>query len=148
MVSRDVNAAMEEWIIQNCNSDSITFLFEVRSPEPPLHYVSESVMKEAMGKCPPNKVMTIGSKEAGYEVYCQMEERRCLADIKPAAGNAQAYNQNQRAMNRYACTSTMQANLMIMAENVRLALFNENDLFIYLKRVYPQETTKLTQKGQ
>ena len=73
MVTGDLNAALVEWVVQYRISDPVKFLFEVREPSETLRYVSESVMREAVGDRTVDEVITIGRQEIESEALVKMQ---------------------------------------------------------------------------
>lgn len=73
MVTGDLNAALVEWVVQYRISDPDKFLFEVREPSETLRYVSESVMREAVGDRTVDEVLTIGRQEIEAEALTKMQ---------------------------------------------------------------------------
>jgi modulator of FtsH protease HflK len=73
MVTGDLNAALVEWVVQYRISDPVKFLFKVREPSETLRYVSESVMREAVGDRSVDEVITIGRQEIETEALTKMQ---------------------------------------------------------------------------
>ena len=73
------------------------------------------------------------------EAYRQVEEIRGVADAKATEIYAAAYNQSPEAVSFYEFTRTMQSYEAIIAQNTRLVLSTDSDLFKFLKTMSPQD---------
>jgi modulator of FtsH protease HflK len=74
MLTGDLNVAVVEWIVQFRVADPFKFLFRVRNPVETFRYMSEAVMREAVGDRTVTEVLTVGRQEIETVVQAKLQD--------------------------------------------------------------------------
>jgi len=74
MVTGDLNAALVEWVVQYRIEDPRQYLFDVRNPEGTLRDLSEAAMREVIGDCTVDELITIGRQDIEIEALARMQD--------------------------------------------------------------------------
>jgi membrane protease subunit HflK len=94
MVTRDLNAALVEWVVQYRIEDPRQYLFDVRNPGETLRDLSEAVMREVIGDSTVDELITIRRQDIEIEALARMQELSKLYHLGIRVDQVQLKNVN------------------------------------------------------